>query len=200
MRLSIRFRQIGDFVGKVQVLREQTRPNGVIIDCSNSYPPIKKGSENMRKIVMAGMMAAVALAAPAEAKPGVKIGVLTCGVEGGVGFIIGSSKNVECLFKSVRGRTEQYEGTIGKLGVDIGVTKKTVLAWAVFAPGSTKRGGLKGSYGGASAEATAGLGLGANVLVGGFRNTINLQPISVQAQTGLNVAAGLAGLNLRYAE
>jgi Protein of unknown function (DUF992) len=154
----------------------------------------------MRKILLAGLITAAAFAAPAEAKPGVKIGILTCGVEGGVGFVIGSSKNVECVFKSARGRTEQYEGTIGKLGVDIGVTRRTVIAWAVFAPGSTKRGGLKGSYQGATAEATVGVGLGANVLIGGFKNTINLQPISLQAQTGLNVAAGIAGLNLRYAE
>ncbi len=153
----------------------------------------------MRKILLAGLMMATALAVPAQAKPGVKIGVLTCGIEGGVGFILGSSKNVECVFKSARGRTETYEGTIGKLGVDIGVTQRTVLAWAVFAPGSTKRGGLKGSYGGATAEATVGVGLGANVLIGGFKNTINLQPISLQAQTGLNVAAGVAGLNLRSA-
>jgi Protein of unknown function (DUF992) len=154
----------------------------------------------MRKILLAGLMMATAFAVPAQAKPGVKIGVLTCGVEGGVGFILGSSKNVECMFRSVRGRTESYEGTIGKLGVDIGVTTKTVVAWAVFAPGSTKRGGLKGSYAGATAEATAGVGLGANVLIGGFKNTINLQPISVQAQTGLNVAAGIAGLTLRSAD
>jgi Protein of unknown function (DUF992) len=154
----------------------------------------------MRKILLAGLIAAAAFTQPAMAKPGVKIGVLTCGIEGGVGFILGSSKNVECVFKSARGRTENYEGTIGKLGVDIGVTQRTVLAWAVFAPGATKRGGLKGSYAGATAEATAGVGVGANVLIGGFKNTINLQPISLQAQTGLNVAAGIAGLSLRSAD
>jgi hypothetical protein len=43
------------------------------------------------------------------------------------------------------------------------------------------------------------VGLGANVLVGGFKKGINLQPLSVQAQTGLNVAAGVSSLHLRYA-
>ncbi len=87
---------------------------------------------------------------------------------------------------------------IGKLGVDIGLTNEAVVAWAVFAPGKIGKGALKGSYTGASAEATVIGGLGANVLVGGFRKGINLQPVSVQAQTGLNVAAGVASLHLVY--
>jgi hypothetical protein len=68
----------------------------------------------------------------------------------------------------------------------------------VFAP--TRRvgpGDLAGSYGGASASATAGVGVGANALVGGSNNTIALQPVSVQGQTGLGVAAGIAGMELR---
>ena len=71
--------------------------------------------------------------------------------------------------------------------------------WAVFAGGKTKRGALAGSYGGASAEATVGVGLGANVLVGGFKKSIALQPLSIQGQEGLNIAAGIAGLSLNYA-
>lgn len=135
---------------------------------------------------------------PAEASSyGVKVGVLRCHIEGGVGFIIGSSKNVDCVFKRSGGGSEHYEGSIGKLGVDIGVTRATELAWVVFAPGKVKRGALKGSYTGASAEATVGIGLGANVLVGGFKRGINLQPISLQAQEGLNVAGGVASLHLR---
>jgi hypothetical protein len=130
---------------------------------------------------------------------GVKIGVLSCGIGGGIGYIIGSSKPIDCVFQPAGGgRVEHYEGRIRKFGVDVGVTGQSVVAWAVFAPGKTKRGGLKGYYAGASAEATALVGLGANVLIGGFKNTINLQPVSVQAQTGINVAAGVTGLRLRY--
>ena len=72
------------------------------------------------------------------------------------------------------------------------------MAWAVFAPtsGSPRR-DLSGNYGGAAASATVGVGVGANALVGGSGNTIALQPVSVQAQTGLSVAAGVAGLELR---
>ena len=155
----------------------------------------------MRKILSVTFLALVAMASAADAKSGVKIGMLSCGVEGGVGFIIGSSKAVDCVYQpaSGGGRPEHYSGSIGKLGLDIGVTQQTVLAWAVFAPGKTNKGALKGSYTGASAEATVGVGLGANVLVGGFKKGINLQPVSVQAQTGLNIAAGIGSLKLAYA-
>jgi Protein of unknown function (DUF992) len=152
----------------------------------------------MKKILSAILIttAAVFAAAPAQAG-GVKIGVLSCRVEGGAGWIIGSSKDVECTFKGTRGRVENYVGSIGKLGVDIGITTDTRVGWVVFAPGKMKSGSLRGSYTGASAEATVGLGIGANVLVGGFKKSINLQPISLQAQTGLNVAAGIASLHLK---
>lgn len=146
------------------------------------------------------LAAALAAATPASAKSGVKIGALNCKVEGGVGLILGSSKGMTCRFRPAGGgRTERYTGRISRIGVDIGFTNKSYMTWAVFAPGKTKRGALAGSYGGASAEATIGVGLGANVLVGGFKKTIALQPLSVQGQEGLNVAAGIAGLRLRYA-
>jgi hypothetical protein len=152
----------------------------------------------MKKTILAAVLAVAAAAAPAHAESGIKVGILTCHIDGGIGYIIGSSKQVDCVYKSGHGNVEHYSGSIGKLGVDIGVTRETVLAWAVFAPGMINHGALAGSYIGATAEATVIGGLGANVLVGGFRQTINLQPISVQAQTGLNVAAGVASLSLHH--
>ena len=155
----------------------------------------------MKKFVLASLLAAGVSVTPAFAAVGVKIGMLTCSVDGGIGYIIGSSKGMDCVYQSAAGgHVEHYTGRIGKLGVDIGVTGNTTIAWAVFAPGKVKAHALKGSYAGASAEATVIGGLGANVLVGGFRNTINLQPVSVQAQTGLNVAAGIASLHLESAD
>jgi Protein of unknown function (DUF992) len=152
----------------------------------------------MKKLIVCAAVGVLAFAPIARAAGGVKIGVLTCHVEGGIGLIIGSAKGADCAFSS-GGRVEHYRGTVGKLGVDIGITGQTVLAWAVFAPGAVQHGALRGSYTGLSAEATIGVGLGANVLVGGFRHGINLQPISIQAQTGLNVAAGIGSLTLRSA-
>ena len=152
------------------------------------------------KKLMAIALAVLGLASvQAHAATGVKVGVLTCNVAGGIGYIIGSNKAVDCVYEPASGaRREHYEGHIGKLGIDIGVTNQAVIGWAVFAPGKIKAGALAGSYGGASAEATVIAGLGANVLIGGFNKAINLQPISIQAQTGLNLAAGIAGLTLKF--
>ena len=154
----------------------------------------------MKKIALASLLALGLAASPALAKDGVKIGVLTCDVSGGVGMIIGSSKAVDCTFDGTVGSTERYKGSIGKFGLDVGVTSKGVMAWAVFAPGKINRGALAGNYVGASAEATVAVGLGANVLVGGSDKSITLQPLSVQAQTGLNLAAGVASLKLKRAK
>jgi hypothetical protein len=156
---------------------------------------------DMKKIITASLVTLGLLASPSLAKSGVKVGMLTCSVEGGVGFIIGSSKGADCVYQPAGGgRVEHYAGRIGKLGVDIGVTGQTTIAWVVFAPGKVKAGSLKGSYSGVSAEATVIGGVGANVLVGGFRKSINLQPLSIQAQTGLNVAAGIGSLHLDAAD
>ena len=144
------------------------------------------------------LIAAVTMASgPTYSKSGVRVGALNCVIEGGVGLILGSKKGMICTFKPSNGRSEKYRGSITRVGVDIGVTGKAYMTWAVFAPGKLKRGSLAGDYGGAGAEATIGVGLGANVLVGGFKKSVALQPLSVQGQTGLNVAAGVAGLKLR---
>jgi hypothetical protein len=150
----------------------------------------------MKKLALAALLSLGLAASPALAQSGVKIGVLSCEVAPGVGLIIASSKTVKCTFDGTVGKKDRYTGTIEKLGIDIGITGKGVMSWAVFAPGKVGRGALAGRYAGATAEATVAVGLGANVLVGGSNKSIALQPISVQAQTGLNVAAGIAALRL----
>jgi hypothetical protein len=151
----------------------------------------------IRKCLSATAVAAVMLAAAgaASAQSGVKIGTLSCNVAPGIGFIIGSSKAMECQFSGSQG-IELYSGVINKFGLDIGVTGNQVLNWVVFAPGSIEPGALQGTYVGATAEATAAIGGGANVLVGGFNRSFTLQPVSLSTQTGLNVAAGVAELVL----
>jgi hypothetical protein len=155
----------------------------------------------MRKfaLIVAALAAIGLVSGNAEARSGVKVGMLSCGIAGGVGMILGSSKRIDCVYQpSGGGRPEHYSGRINKLGVDIGITNQSVVVWAVFAPGKVNKGGLQGTYVGASAEATAVLGLGANALIGGFKRSVGLQPLSIQAQTGLNVAAGIAELVLHY--
>jgi hypothetical protein len=150
---------------------------------------------------MAILAAAIGMAAiggsEAQAQTRVEVGVLTCTVRGGTGFVVGSTKELRCRFNKP-GRDEFYHGTIRKFGLDIGVTKQSAIAWAVFAPTAHLRpGSLNGGYGGVSAEATLGLGVGANALIGGSSKNIILQPLSVSAQQGLNIAAGIASLQLR---
>ena len=141
---------------------------------------------------------ALTLGSPAHAQ-GVKAGALTCNVAGGFGFIFGSSRSINCTFAPAGGAPQHYVGSIDKFGVDIGYTKGGVLVWTVLAPTTSPApGSLNGSYGGATASATVGAGVGANVLVGGSGNSISLQPLSIEGNTGLNVAAGVAALTLTY--
>ncbi len=129
-----------------------------------------------------------------------QVGLLNCTIEGGIGFIIGSKKTLNCVFERSDGRpSENYAGSIKKFGIDIGRTRVSKLSWAVFAPSKSVEefGRLAGSYGGVSGEVTVGVGLGANVLIGGFDKSIALQPFSLQVQKGLNIAAGISSLDLK---
>lgn len=147
-------------------------------------------------MLAAAVAATAALGSDVAAQARVEVGVLTCTVRGGTGFIIGSTKELRCKFNRP-GRDEFYHGTINKFGIDIGTTQQSVIAWAVFAPtANLPPRSLRGSYGGVSAEATVGLGVGANALLGGSNKSIILQPLSIQAQQGLNIAAGVASLQL----
>lgn len=143
--------------------------------------------------------AAVAFAAPASAAGGVKVGTLTCNVASGWGFVFGSSKDVRCNYRPNKTRGEHYEGSIDKFGVDIGYTEGGVMVWAVIAPTSdVKPGALEGSYAGVTAGASVGVGASANALIGGFDKSITLQPLSIEGNTGLNVAAGIGAMHLKF--
>jgi hypothetical protein len=128
---------------------------------------------------------------------GFNVGSLTCNVAGGVGFVFGSSRTLNCLFARTDGTAERYEGTIRRFGVDIGFTRDSTIVWVVFAPGSIAPGALGGEYAGPTAQGTVGVGVGANVLLGGSSNQITLQPVSVEGSVGLNAAAGVAAMSLR---
>ena len=130
--------------------------------------------------------------------------MLDCVVEGGMGLILGSKKDVTCTFTPGNDKMppEAYVGAIKKFGLDIGGTEKSVMKWLVFAPTEKEYalGALAGDYAGVGAEATVVVGGGANVLIGGSDKTFTLQPLSLQAQTGLNVAAGVTSFELRAAQ
>ena len=148
------------------------------------------------------VVTAVALPAPsmAQGRERTKVGSLTCDISAGIGLIITSKKELTCMFTpSQPGPREVYTGSITKFGLDLGATTGGEMVWAVYAPTNRRFGALAGRYVGANAEATVGADVGANVLVGGSNRTVSLQPVSVQGQAGLNLAVGVAGLELRPA-
>jgi hypothetical protein len=128
----------------------------------------------------------------------VQVGVLECRGGASIGFIVGSVTNLGCVLRVDGMPEDRYVATIRKVGVDIGITQESALAWGVYAPVARLGiGDLSGNYAGAQGSASVGVGVGGNVLVGGSNNSIALQPLSVQGQVGLNVAAGLESLELR---
>lgn len=128
----------------------------------------------------------------------IQVGILECTVSSGTNFLVGSTKHLACRFEpSNGGAGERYRGEITRVGLDLGKTRATEIRWAVLAPKTGVRAGaLAGRYAGVSAEASAGAGVGANALVGGLERSIALNPLSIQTQEGVNIAAGIAGLKL----
>ena len=160
----------------------------------------------MKNYVKAGLVAAAAAsalalgAAPAAAQSRIAVGQLVCEMAPNVSFIIGSVRDMTCTLRpAMRGVARgTYTGQVRRFGLDVGMSGKGSLVWTVLAP-TAKVGpkDLRGTYVGASANAAIGVGLGANALVGGSNNTIALQPLSVEGQTGFNIALGVAELTLR---
>ncbi len=138
-----------------------------------------------------------ATSVPASAA--VEVGVLSCQVAPSVGYVVASEREMRCAFRSnFGGRTQYYKGRAGRIGLDLGFTNGGTLVWNVYAP--TRRIGrhaLAGTYAGGSASASIGAGVGGNALVGGSDNTIALQPLSGEGNSGFNVALGVTALSLR---
>jgi hypothetical protein len=158
----------------------------------------------MHRSLMSACIASVALVASVigaraqQPVQRVQVGVLECRGGASVGFIVGSVTNLGCVLRVEGLPEDRYVATIRKVGLDLGITEETALAWGVYAPvARLGPGDLSGNYAGAQGSASVGVGVGGNVLVGGSNNSIALQPLSVQGQVGLNVAAGLESLELR---
>jgi hypothetical protein len=156
----------------------------------------------LKKLGLAGAALAACLASTTARadEAGVKVGVLSCNVESGWGVVFGSTRDVHCAYAPASGAVERYVGHISKYGVDIGYTQGGVIVWAVFAPTSNVAGhSLAGTYAGGTASATVGVGAGVHALIGGFKNSFSLQPVSIEGNSGLNIAAGIGNLTLTAA-
>jgi hypothetical protein len=142
-----------------------------------------------------------ATADAAAAQSSVQAGVLKCHGAAATSYLVGSSHSLACVFASAEGAQYRYDGMVYRVGLDLGFTQQSALQWAVFAPThQIGPGDLGGNYGGVTAGAAVGIGGNANALVGGSNNSFALQPLSFEGQTGLNVAVGVAGLELRPVE
>jgi len=144
---------------------------------------------------------------PAPATPpatqkteGIQAGFLTCNVGSGWGFVIGSSRKLRCVWEPTKGKVYNYYGEVNQFGADIGYHRSSVLLWTVVDATRDENGkSLVGTYGGATAQASLGVGAGASALVGGFKNSITLQPLAISGETGINAAAGIQALTLKEA-
>jgi hypothetical protein len=147
--------------------------------------------------VAVALVLAIASAEPVAAQQ-IRTGLLTCDVSAGIGLIITSQKQLSCTFAPDRAglMREDYDGTITKYGLDLGIVGGGIMVWSVFTETVAGPGFLAGDYVGASGEASLGAGVGANVLIGGSNRTVTLQPLSVSGQIGINVALGVASLRL----
>lgn len=154
------------------------------------------------RVAAAAITALVAAAEPLAAQQPTyaRSGTLTCNLSPGIGLILGSRQTMGCRFQTERGPPQDYEGATTTLGLDVGISAGGVLVWAVLLSTDAYPGALSGSYVGATGEASFGIGVGANVMIGGSNRTVALQPLSVEGQIGVNLALGVTGMELRYVQ
>src|SRR5258705_1529387 len=158
----------------------------------------------MRRLFILGGIAAAMLVASftgANAQQPiqrVQVGILECRGAASIGFVVGSVTNLGCVLRAEGMPEDRYVATIRKVGLDLGITQETALAWGVYAPvARLGPGDLSGDYVGAHGSASVGVGLGGNRLVGRSANSIALQPVRVPGHGGLNVAARLESPELQ---
>jgi hypothetical protein len=171
----------------------------VSMEIQNSLKMLR--GKSWRSVLIATAACVAVAAGTGEAVAGTKVGVLTCKAGASVGLIIVKDEKLNCVFKPNTGAEEHYVGQMTDIGIELGATGATAILWGViaatndYAPGS-----LAGVYGGASADASVVLGVGANALFGGSEKSLALQPLSVQGQAGLDVGLGISGLTLKQTD
>lgn len=150
----------------------------------------------MKSFALAAGLTVAAFIAPAAAE-NLQVGVLQCDVAKGTSFFVEQKQTMRCVFKHTDGTTENYRGRIKEYGLSLGNPGPAHLVWGVFSPSkNVAKGALAGGYGGVTAGASLGVGMGANVLIGGFKKSFTLQPLSMSGMQGTNLALGVANVSL----
>src|SRR5713101_3933474 len=96
----------------------------------------KSGRSSLLGLLFLGAAAMIATNALAEeaakgasSASGVQAGFLTCNVDSGWGFIIGSSRELKCTWEPQKGVAYRYKGHVTQFGADIGYHKSSVILW-----------------------------------------------------------------------
>jgi len=157
---------------------------------------------DISRLTLFSILALAVMTGPGAADNKIKSGILDCDVSAGVGLIFTEKQTMNCKFTPLGGGpVDHYTGSIDEVGLSIGATEGGVLVWSVIsAQQGVPAGALAGKYTGLSANASVGVGLGENVLIGGSNSAFMLQPTSYEGQVGLNVAAGVTTVTLNWAQ
>jgi hypothetical protein len=137
------------------------------------------------KTPLLSMLAAAMLAAPGIANAErAEVGKPDCDGSAGIGVVVSSKQDVNCTFTPTgSGTAQHYVGNITDVGLDVGTVEKGRMLWLVYNATREPVGGLQGTYRGVTADASVGIGGGANVLVGGTAKTLSLQPVRSTAMS-----------------
>lgn len=158
-------------------------------------------SDFLKTMMVVGLTAGSAIWAlsGAFAADKVTVGMLVCTGQGAEGHIFKATEKLSCLYQpnDKGAMPDKYTGQIEQIGIDIGKTGKGQMSWMVLAASADayKQGILAGKYGGLGVDAAAGVGGGANILLGDNK-VFSLQPLSVEAHEGANIAVGVSKLTL----
>lgn len=152
----------------------------------------------MKLLLAACSLAGAVAGSAAVAEDGVKIGVLTCRMDGIENIVVYTKEEFACTFVPASGDAQNYTGVIKQVGVNLSVTKENELVWAVLAPSGDMVAPdiLRGKYVGASTQVELVGGASANVLIGGGKHSITLQPVSVSGMIGAGAALDLTEFEL----
>ncbi len=165
---------------------------------------MRKFTTSVLATVSALTLGAAAYAAGSEANDEagrIEVGLLECDLIAEDNNIVVSDQTYVCTFDPAESgySDETYHAHFSKVGVDLSNTEESSIAWAVFAPAEKfKTGVLEGEYGGVSADAALGVGVGAKALLGGFEDSIALQPVSVSGEKGVGVSLAVESLSLEF--
>lgn len=153
--------------------------------------------------LFAGLAVSTLIAATSSAQASVRIeaGTLNCTLEDRTNIVIYSDAVYTCTLRAAGDWLTDgvYRGEIKRYGVDLDWKAEEILSWTVLVLVDQKWDGpIEGDYAGVGADVALGLGIGANVLLGGLDNNFGLQPLSLEGQEGFGAAAGVEHFLLTY--